>query len=321
MSPNYFMSDVSTGIWENKYRYRTADGSGDASLEDSWRRVAAALAETEPSDKALWRDRFFSILQDFHFLPGGRILAGAGTSHQVTLFNCFVMGEIDDSLDGIFEALKEGALTLQQGGGIGYDFSTLRPRGEPAVRVGSIASGPVSFMKIWDSMCATILSTGTRRGAMMASLRCDHPDVEDFVEAKRDPLELRHFNLSVQISDDFMQAVQSDAEWRLVFPLREGECWQGETVQRAWSGSRHTRSCRVVRRISARKLWQKILQAAYDCAEPGVIFIDRINRLNNLWYVESLSATNPCGEIPLPPYGACDLGSLNLSRYIRNPFS
>lgn len=293
---------VSRHIWETKYRYRDGAG-GDRTIEDTWRRVAATLSAVEPRDRPTWERRYFGILKNFKFLPGGRIQAGAGTGHNVTLFNCFVMGVIEDSMEGIFRALREGALTMQQGGGVGYDFSTLRPRGAPARSVGAIASGPVSFMLVWNAMCETILSTGARRGAMIATLRCDHPDIEEFVSVKGTPGTLPHFNLSVQVTDAFMDAVRRDADWALVFP-QPGE-----------SGSRE------YRRLRARELWEKILRAAYDHAEPGVLFIDRINRLNNLWYRERIAATNPCGEIPLPPYGACDLGSLNLTQFVRNPFT
>ena len=209
---------------------------------------------------------------------------------------------------------------MQQGGGVGYDFSTLRPSGEPARSVGVTASGPVSFMRIWDSMCATILSTGARRGAMMATLRCDHPDIEIFIAAKRDPGALRHFNLSVLVTDDFMRAVRENADWPLVFPL-SGDESTVEVVERAWSGSSTPRRCKVLRRVGARALWDKIMQATYDYAEPGVIFIDRVNRMNNLWYCEQISATNPCGEIPLPHYGACNLGAINLTQFVRRPFT
>ncbi|MBI3432470.1 MAG: adenosylcobalamin-dependent ribonucleoside-diphosphate reductase [Hydrogenophilales bacterium] len=285
--------DISRHIWET--RYRAAD---EADIRASWRRVAQAIALAEASECAQWAERFAALLEDFRFLPGGRILAGAGTGHRVTLFNCFVMGEIADDLEHIFEALKEGALTMQHGGGVGYDFSTLRPAGTVAAATGSIASGPVSFMHIWDAMCATMLSTGARRGAMMATLRCDHPDIETFVDAKRDPAVLRHFNLSVLVSDAFMDAVAGDADWPLVFPgLAEA------------------------RTVKARELWQRILRAAYDTAEPGVLFVDTINRDNTLGGQENLSATNPCGEIPLPPYGACDLGSLNLTAFVASPFA
>lgn len=321
MSEAPFTSNISFRIWDIRYRYREAGKVIDLSIEDTWRRVSHALASVERQDMIGWARRFNRILEGFHFLPGGRILAGAGTSHRVTLFNCFVMGSVEDSLDGIFEALKEGALTMQQGGGVGYDFSTLRPRGEPARGVGATASGPVSFMHIWDSMCATILSTGARRGAMMATLRCDHPDIQDFIEAKRDLGALRHFNLSVLVTDDFMRAVRENADWPLVFPLAENETATGEVVERSWSGSRTLRRCRVLRHVGARVLWDKIMRATYEYAEPGVIFIDRVNRMNNLWYCEQISATNPCGEIPLPHYGACNLGAINLTQFVGAPFS
>ena len=322
MVTDYFRAHISRDIWDSKYRYRERGEIRDVTIEDSWRRIARALSAAEKTDSEQWLQKFYEVLRGFRFLPGGRIQAGAGTGHRVTLFNCFVMGAIEDSLDGIFDALKEGALTMQQGGGIGYDFSTLRPRGDIAQSVGMIASGPVSFMQIWDSMCSTILSTGARRGAMMAAMRCDHPDIEAFVSAKRDPAQLRHFNLSVLVSDDFMRAARSDEPWPLVFPVRRGEETAGaETVERLWSGAGAPQSCRVYRRISARELWNKIMHATYDYAEPGVIFIDRVNRMNNLWYRERISATNPCGEIPLPPYGACDLGSINLTQFVTDAFT
>ena len=322
MGEGIFNSEISSRIWDVRYRYREPNGVVvDVTVEDTWRRVAHALASVERRDNDVWERRFYDILAGFHFLPGGRILAGTGTSHRVTLFNCFVMGVVEDSLDGIFDALKEGALTMQQGGGVGYDFSTLRPSGEPAHGVGATASGPVSFMHIWDSMCATLLSTGARRGAMMATLRCDHPDIEIFIAAKRDPGVLRHFNLSVLVTDDFMRAVRADAEWLLVFPLAENETASGEVVERLWSGSSAPRRCRVLRRVRAQALWYGIMRATYEYAEPGVIFVDRVNRMNNLWYCEQISATNPCGEIPLPYYGACNLGAINLTQFVRSPFT
>ncbi|MHB1143454.1 MAG: adenosylcobalamin-dependent ribonucleoside-diphosphate reductase [Thiobacillus sp.] len=293
MTNDPFSMDISRHIWETRYR-----AAGEADIRASWRRVAQAVAQAEGGECAQWAPRFYALLDGFRFLPGGRILAGAGTGHRVTLFNCFVMGEIADDLEHIFEALKEGALTMQHGGGVGYDFSTLRPAGMVAQATGSIASGPVSFMHIWDAMCATMLSTGARRGAMMATLRCDHPDIETFVDAKRDPAVLRHFNLSVLVSDAFMAAVADDADWPLVFP-----------------------GLADVRTVKARDLWQRILRAAYDTAEPGVLFVDTINRDNTLAGQEKLSATNPCGEIPLPPYGACDLGSLNLTAFVTSPYA
>ncbi len=314
-----FAADISHHVWETKYRYVNRSRR-EKTVADSWRRIARALAAVEPNDAAYWEKQFFDILQDFKFLPGGRIQAGAGTSRHVTLFNCFVMGTIEDSIPGIFQALQEGAVTMQQGGGIGLDFSTLRPRGTRAKAAGTIASGPVSFMDMWDAMCGTILSTGARRGAMMATLRCDHPDIEEFVTAKQQPGQLRRFNLSILVSDAFMDAVRADAEWPLVFPAAalDGD---GETLTREWSGAAEAVPCRVMRRPRARHLWDLILRSTYDYAEPGVLFIDRINRLNNLWYRERISATNPCGEIPLPPYGACDLGSINLTRFIVAPFT
>lgn len=296
MSDSSFQTDVSRLIWDLKYRFRDGDKAVDQTLEDTWRRMAKAAASVE-RDSARWERSYYEILENFLFLPGGRVWAGAGTNREVTLFNCFVMGKIPDSMEGIFDALKEGALTMQQGGGVGYDFSTLRPRGMEAKAAGTIASGPVSFMKVWDAMCATLLSTGVRRGAMMASLRCDHPDIVEFVEAKRDRRELRHFNVSVLVTDKFLEAVKAGTDWPLVF------------------------NGRTVNTVRSQDLWDRIVRAAYDCAEPGVLFIDRINRSNNLWYREEIAATNPCGEIPLPPYGACNLGSLNLTTLVHKPFS
>jgi ribonucleoside-diphosphate reductase alpha chain len=291
------IASISQQIWDMKYRLKGPDGAAvDKTIEDSWRRVASALAEPE-RDKAAWAERFYQALADFKFLPAGRVLAGAGSGRNVTLFNCFVMGTVPDDMSGIFENLREAALTMQQGGGIGYDFSTLRPKGAPVKGVGADASGPLSFMDVWDAMCRTIMSAGYRRGAMMATLRCDHPDIEAFIEAKREPGRLRMFNLSILVSDAFMQAVKEDAPWELSFA--------GTTFKV----------------LKARELWDKIMRATYAYAEPGVIFIDRINRLNNLHYCETISATNPCGEQPLPPYGACLLGSINLAALVKEPFT
>ncbi len=309
------MEDISNHIWNIKYRDKS-----DATLEDTWRRIARALCAVEPVNKAHWEMQFYQALSGFQFLPGGRIQAGAGIQRNVTLLNCFVMGMIDDSMEGIFNALKESALTLQQGGGIGYDFSSLRPRGTKAKHTGTIASGPVSFMHVWDAMCDTLLSTGSRRGAMMATLRCDHPDIEEFIAVKQQAGVLYHFNLSVQVTDEFMAAVRDDTDWPLVFPA-QGISSHSSTLYREWPGYQEKIPCRIVKHVQARSLWQKILRASYDYAEPGVLFIDRINDLNNLWYRERISATNPCGEIPLPPYGACDLGSINLVKFVRKPFT
>jgi len=314
-----FELPLSRTLWQSRYRYAGPQGS-EQDIEATWQRVAQALASAEPTDRTTWQARFMDNLRDFRFLPGGRILAGAGTSRQVTLLNCFVMGIVEDSLEGIFDALKEGALTMQQGGGVGYDFSTLRPCGAAARTHAAVASGPVSFLRIWDSMCATLLSTGNRRGAMMATLRCDHPDIEAFIDAKRDPHELRNFNLSVLVTDAFMRAVADDADWPLVFPAAAIDAPGTEQVMRRWPGCSTDTPCRVLRHVRARALWNRLVQASYDCAEPGVLFIDRINEENNLRYRERISATNPCGEIPLPPYGACDLGSINLTRFVSEPF-
>jgi ribonucleoside-diphosphate reductase alpha chain len=314
-----FANEISRHVWQTKYRF-TDHSVSERSITDTWHRVARALAAVEPKDSSAWEERFFEILKDFKFIPGGRIQAGAGTGRNVTLFNCFVMGAIEDSIPGIFRALEESAVTMQQGGGIGIDFSTLRPRGTQSRTVGSVASGPVSFMQLWDAACGTILSTGARRGAMMATLRCDHPDIEEFVTAKHQPGQLRRFNLSVLVTDAFMAAVRNDTDWPLLFPA-SAIAGSGQTIAREWSGSEEPVTCRIVRHVRASHLWDLILRATYEYAEPGVLFVDRINKLNNLWYCEQISATNPCGEIPLPPYGACDLGSLNLTRFVMSPFT
>lgn len=292
-----FAAPIAEQIWDMKYRLKDADGTPvDGTVEDTWRRIARSLAEVE-QDPAHWEGEFYKALEGFKYLPAGRITAGAGTGRTVTLFNCFVMGTVPDSMGGIFDALKEAALTMQQGGGIGYDFSTIRPRGAEVKGVAADASGPLSFMDVWDAMCRTIMSAGSRRGAMMATMRCDHPDVEAFIEAKKDPARLRMFNLSVLVTDPFMDAVKVDGPWELVF------------------------GGKVYRTVQARDLWNKIMRNTYDFAEPGVIFIDRINKMNNLGYVETIAATNPCGEQPLPPYGACLLGSVNLATLVTDPFT
>jgi ribonucleoside-diphosphate reductase alpha chain len=295
---SYFTQKISESIWQMKYRYEQQGQLIDQNVDETWQRVALAIAAAEkPAERAYWQNAYYQALQDFHFLPGGRILAGAGTTHAVTLFNCFVMNIAEDSMTGIFDALREGALTLQQGGGIGYDFSVLRPAGAMAQATGMPASGPVSFMQIWDAMCGVLLSTGARRGAMMGVLSCDHPDIEAFIAAKADAKLLRHFNVSVRVSDAFMRAVDENAEWPLVF------------------------GGKVYRTVQAQDLWQQIIRNAYDHAEPGVLFGDTINRLNNLWYCENINATNPCGEIPLPSYGACDLGAINLTKFVIAPYT
>jgi len=292
-----FDNPLAAEIWRSKYRFNASDGGGDETVEQTWSRVAAAVADAEaPKARRIWRDRFADALSDFQFLPAGRILAGAGTARSVTLFNCFVMGEVPDDLPGIFAAVREAAVTMQQGGGVGMDFSTIRPSGAAVKGVGADASGPLSFMDVWDAMCRTILSAGQRRGAMMGCLRIDHPDIEAFIDAKRDPGRLRNFNVSVLVPDSFMQVLESDGEWPLTFA--------GETY----------------RTVQARELWRRLMQATYDVAEPGVIFIDQVNDRNNLAWCETISASNPCGEQMLPPYGACLLGSINLARLVSTPF-
>ncbi len=296
MSEALELPPISREIWDMKYRLKTPGGEPlEASPEESFARVAKALASAERQPE-LWEERFAEAMTSLKFLPAGRILAGAGSERDVTLFNCFVMGSIGDDMGSIFANLREAALTLQMGGGIGYDFSTLRPRGAEVKGVGADASGPLSFMDVWDAMCRTIMSAGHRRGAMMGTLRCDHPDIEDFIEAKREASRLRMFNLSVLVTDAFIEALREDKDWALVFG--------GKTY----------------RTVKARDLWDRIMRATYDYAEPGVIFIDRVNQMNNLAYCEEISATNPCGEQPLPPYGACLLGSVNLARLVKDPF-
>ena len=294
-----FLAPISEEIWQRKYRFKN-EVAHDETLADTFRRVAEAAASVEKGGKrvrARWARRFYEAMADFGFVPAGRILAGAGTGRSVTLFNCFVMGRIEDDLASIFDNVKQAALTMQQGGGIGHDFSTLRPKGALVKSIGADASGPVSFMDVWDAMCRTIMSAGARRGAMMGTLRCDHPDIEAFIDAKADPLKLRNFNLSVLVTDAFIAAVRADEPWDLAF---DGK---------------------VVKTVRARALWERIMRAAYDYAEPGVIFIDRVNARNNLAYCEEIRATNPCGEQPLPPYGACLLGSINLAEMVSRPFA
>ena len=290
---------ISQQIWDAKYRLKGSDGTViDQTIEDTWLRVATALAAAEkPEEQAEWASRFYSAMEGFKFIPAGRILAGAGTARNVTLMNCYVMGTIPDSLDGIFSHLREAALTMQQGGGIGYDFSTLRPKGALVKGVDADASGPLSFMDVWDSMCKTLMSAGARRGAMMAVMHCQHPDILEFIEAKRTKGRLTQFNMSVLVTDEFINQVKIGGPWALVF--------NGVTVKT----------------VVARDLWDAIMRSTYDHAEPGVIFIDRVNHMNNLNYCETIASTNPCGEQPLPPYGSCDLGSINLAALVQNPFT
>lgn len=326
---NPFPQPICDQIWNGKYRLITPNPNiqDDQSVEDTWKRIASACAETKPTlygdmeNEELpvdyhetWFHRFLHALEDFKFLPAGRITAGAGSGRNVTLFNCYVMGKIPDDMAGIFEMLKEAALTMQQGGGIGYDFTPLRPRNSPVKGVDADASGPITFMDVWDAMCRTIMSAGSRRGAMMATMRCDHPDIEEFITAKRDSNRLRMFNVSVLASDKFMSAVKDDDDWPLIHEHRPAEPveWAGVTM----IGGKH-----IYKVVRAKELWNLIMESTFNYAEPGVLFIDRINTYNNLWYLEDITATNPCGEQPLPPYGACLLGSINLVKFVKDAFT
>jgi ribonucleoside-diphosphate reductase alpha chain len=301
---------ISEWIWNSKYRDCQENADPESDVLQTWQRVAHAVACAEV-DSDRWQAVFNSILSDFLFLPGGRVLAGAGTGKRVTLFNCFVAGPICDSIQSILDSLKEAAVTMHQGGGIGCDFSNLRPAGTPAIRTGSVASGPLPFMQIWDSLSETLLATSTRRGAMMGALRCDHPDIEAFIAAKRQQDVLSNFNLSVLITDKFMRSVSDGVAWPLVYPAQTAGDGAGPADIES----------RIYRTLPARDLWRQIVRAAHETAEPGMLFIDNINRNNNLYYCETISATNPCGEIPLPPFGACNLGSVNLAALVHAPFS
>jgi ribonucleoside-diphosphate reductase alpha chain len=292
-----FDTPLAGEIWSSKYRFTPQGEPGEGAVEDTWRRIAHAVAAAEdPEVREPVEAEFYEALRDHRFLPAGRIIAGAGTARSVTLFNCFVMGKIPDDLGGIFDHVREAALTLQQGGGVGMDFSSIRPAGAFVSGVAADASGPLSFMDVWDAMCRTIMSAGQRRGAMMGCLRIDHPDIEAFVDAKRAVGRFRNFNLSVLVSDAFMEALRAGGDWPLQF---------GGKVHRV---------------LPAADLWARLMRATYDSAEPGVIFIDRVNAANNLAYCEEILASNPCGEQMLPPYGACLLGSINLARLVRSPF-
>lgn len=319
-------STISRHIWQAKYRYQQNGEVIDNTIQDTWKRVARAIASAEDKDQGKWENIFYEQLKGFKFLPGGRIIAGAGTERNVTLFNCFVMGTIEDSIPSIFEHIKEGAQTMQWGGGIGYNFSTLRPKGSLAKSTNNISSGPVSFMKIWDAMCDTMMSTGARRGAMMGTLSCDHPDILSFIKAKREAGELTNFNLSVLVTDAFMKAVEADRNWDLVFPIgnlakAERPDNENHIILKKGDGSKEPVECKVFDTLKAREIWDQIMKSTYDYAEPGVLFIDHINNMNNLSYIEEITCTNPCGEVPLPPYGACNLGSINLTTFVENPFS
>lgn len=311
---NLFNQTITQDVWKDKYRYKD-----ESHPFDSMYRVSKAIMGNESEDnRNYWIDVSYRAMTAGLWMPGGRIQAGAGTERHVTLHNCYVNGTLQDSMEGIMEGLTNAALTLRQGGGIGTDFTPLRPKGAALKRLGegAMSSGSRSFMNIWDAMCATIMSAGYRRGAMMGTLACWHPDIEDFIKAKHTAGALTNFNLSVLVTDKFMHAVHEDDSWDL---------WHYEPpVDGALASypdpDGHGRQRYVYKSMPARELWEKILRSTHEYSEPGVIFIDRINSRNNLSYAETISCTNPCGEQPLPPHGACDLGAINLARLVRDPF-
>ncbi len=333
------MQPASADIWDKKYRLKTKQGVAlDADIDGTYRRVAKALAEAEPTPELqkYWMERFTWALRR-GAIPAGRITSNAGAQEHkpaTSTINCTVSGTIEDSMDGILEKVHEAGLTLKAGCGIGYEFSTLRPRGAFVAGAGSYTSGPMSFMDIYDKMCFTVSSAGGRRGAQMGTFDVSHPDVKDFIRAKREDGRLRQFNLSLLITDGFMQAVERDGDWPLVFPLNAKEkgdvdladttqvLWREWPVQNNYIVREDGRvACRIYGHIKARHLWDMIMVSTYDYAEPGFILIDRVNEMNNTWWCENIRATNPCGEQPLPPYGACLLGSVNLTKFVRHPFT
>jgi ribonucleoside-diphosphate reductase alpha chain len=332
---------ASQDIWEQKYQLRDRLGQPvDRDIDHCYQRIAEALAEPEstPELRQHWRQRFLWALQH-GAIPAGRIVSNAGAqAHKpaTSTINCTVSDTIDDSMDCILRKLHEAGITLKSGAGIGYEFSTLRPRGAHVTGAGAQTSGPLSFMDIYDRMCFTISSAGGRRGAQMATFDIGHPDVLDFIEAKREDGRLRQFNLSLLITDEFMQAVIDERDWPLAFPLTQAELEaegidpadSKQVIWRDWPLTENYLvnatgqvACRVHRNIAARELWDSIMRSTYDFAEPGFILIDRYNDMNNNWFCETIRATNPCGEQGLPPYGACLLGSLNLTRFVKDAFS
>lgn len=333
------MQPASLDIWDKKYRLKTKQGVAlDADIDATYRRVAKALADVEatPELRHYWQERFTWALRR-GAIPAGRITSNAGAQEHkpaTSTINCTVSGTIEDSMDGILEKVHEAGLTLKAGCGIGYEFSTLRPKGAFVAGAGAYTSGPMSFMDIYDKMCFTVSSAGGRRGAQMGTFDVSHPDVKDFIRAKREDGRLRQFNLSLLITDDFMRAVEQDADWPLVFPVNIKErddidlndptqvVWRDWPTQRNYIVSEDGRvACKIYGHIRARHLWDMIMVSTYDYAEPGFILIDRVNEMNNNWWCENIRATNPCGEQPLPPYGACLLGSVNLTKFVKNPFT
>lgn len=338
-APEIPMQPASWDIWDKKYRLKTKQGEAvDGDIDATYQRVARALADAEPTaeKQKYWYDRFLWALRR-GAIPAGRITSNAGAlEHKpaTSTINCTVSGTIGDSMDGILDKVHEAGLTLKAGCGIGYEFSTLRPKGAFVAGAGAYTSGPMSFMDIYDKMCFTVSSAGGRRGAQMGTFDVSHPDVKDFIRAKREDGRLRQFNLSLLITDGFMQAVEKDADWPLVFPINEKEIGDidltdaSQVVWRDWPTRQNyigrddgMVACKVYGHIRARHLWDMIMVSTYDYAEPGFILIDRVNEMNNNWWCENIRATNPCGEQPLPPYGACLLGSVNLTKFVRDPFT
>ncbi|MFC3551360.1 adenosylcobalamin-dependent ribonucleoside-diphosphate reductase [Lysobacter cavernae] len=333
------LQPASQDIWDKKYRLKTKTGQAvDTDIDGTYQRVAKALADAEPTPEKqqYWNERFVWALRR-GAIPAGRITSNAGAlEHKpaTSTINCTVSGTIEDSMDGILEKVHEAGLTLKAGCGIGYEFSTLRPRGAFVAGAGAYTSGPMSFMDIYDKMCFTVSSAGGRRGAQMGTFDVSHPDVKDFIRAKREDGRLRQFNLSLLITDGFMQAVADDGDWPLVFPVNIKERGDlnldnaEQVVWREWPSHRNyivrddgLVACKIYGHIRARHLWDMIMVSTYDYAEPGFILIDRVNEMNNNWWCETIRATNPCGEQPLPPYGACLLGSVNLTKFVRNAFT
>ncbi len=335
---------VSMDIWDKKYRLKSKQGTFvDNNIQDTYNRVAKALAEVEmPEKRDLWHERFVWALQR-GAIPAGRITSNAGAlEHKpaTSTINCTVSGIIEDSMTDILDKVKEAGLTLKAGCGIGYEYSTLRPKGAFVAGAGAYTSGPLSFMDIYDRMCFTVSSAGGRRGAQMATFDIAHPDVTDFIKAKREDGRLRQFNLSCLITKEFMEAVKAEGDWKLAFPITEKEAKEDQIdlknneqiVWREWpvNGKYLTElkgknagkvACKVYKTLKAKRLWDIIMSSTYDYAEPGFILIDRVNEMNNNWFCENIRATNPCGEQPLPAYGACLLGSINLTKFVKNPFT
>lgn len=333
------LQPTSLDIWDKKYRLRTKDDEPiDTDVDATFLRVAQALSdvETDPQKKKYWQNRFLWALRR-GALPAGRITSNAGAKEHkpaTSTINCTVSAAIPDSMDGILVKVHEAGLTLKAGCGIGYDFSTLRPRGAFVAGAGAYTSGPLSFMDIYDKMCFTVSSAGNRRGAQMGTFDVSHPDVREFIRAKRENGRLRQFNLSLLITDAFMSAVNKDEDWPLVFPISikesnsidltdtEKVIWKDWPVTAGYVTDADGRvACKVYSRIRAKHLWDLIMSSTYDYAEPGFILIDKVNEMNNNWWDETIRATNPCGEQPLPPYGACLLGSINLTKFVREPFT